>query len=344
MAGHPQVAGYSLFHGPKHAVDGVLNKITPIESELRQKVEDYVNEVMHLDHIYTQQLYGRVNPSLNKDYEYFWESPWVEEHIIDSNKRRRINEQEKSLAVRSFIKYKATQETNDVDDLLLNIKKLQKWEESDAKNSVKTVSRVVHSFEQMAIRRLFTTLQGLKRPAALANLTRLCSSPANPTDLSNGMSPAAHALRRSALTRDMLVSLVTVEILIANGIGQNGSINQRKALNSQRDVATFQLINALEECPPYRLPRDTIGLPLMYVNCNLCVQKGILVVTNGNTATYILDIDNEGEEVSENFESITTINITHVFKEAEGDDVLLPTTVRTSKPTALAPYAVGLLG
>ena len=167
-----------------------------------RRVTRYINEAMALDHKYIQNLYGRVNPSMQKDYDWFWESPWVEEHIRDTNKRRRMQEQQKALTVRSFIK--GTMQLGDgggnMKEILDNINTLQEWEDNDdhkvfntctvkrafqtsltfmsEQEGVKSVSRVVHSFELKGVRRLLATVApgGLRRPIAMAHLCRLCGS------------------------------------------------------------------------------------------------------------------------------------------------------------------------
>ena len=81
-----------------------LHQISHVEVDVRARLETYINTGMQLDHMYIEKLYGRVNPSINRDYDYFWESPWVEEHVNDNNKRRRIEEQQKNYAFRSVIR------------------------------------------------------------------------------------------------------------------------------------------------------------------------------------------------------------------------------------------------
>ena len=61
------------------------------------------------------------------------------------------------------------------------------------------------------------------------------------------------------------------------------------AINTLIDVLYRAYVNAL--------PRDTMGIPLMKVQANVCVSKGVLVVASKahQKATYILDIDNLDE-------------------------------------------------
>ena len=60
-------AGFVPF-ASQRVVRAQLYKITPIESDLQTKVKFYVENVMQRDHQYVRNLYGRVNPVLQKDY------------------------------------------------------------------------------------------------------------------------------------------------------------------------------------------------------------------------------------------------------------------------------------
>ena len=59
----------------------------------------------------------------------------------------------------------------------------------------------------------------------------------------------------------------------------------------KRSDATFGIIRRIFKLTDKQIPVDTVGLPLMGVNYNLCVSKGVLLVGPGSTnATYVLDI------------------------------------------------------
>lgn len=315
--------------GSRRVVRGQLYKITPIQSDLLARVQTYVENVMQLDHQYIRNLYGRVNPVLQKDYDYFWESPWLQEHGQDTQKRRRIEEQQKNMAVRNFMR--SQQDVEDVEGYIQRVDQLMDWEERSYKrNVVKTVSRIVQSYELDAVRNIISVLATgqLKRRSAEAHLARLLGNTGDIRVTPNGVEPVAHTLRRNPTLSDLFVGVVASELILAVvcGGGSSVSIHMSRLRHAARDNAIIQLLNAMEALSPSNLPPDTVGLPLMEVNGNMCVRKGILVVTGGsNAAKYILDIvgDEDGDSRAiRDLKDVRTIHLTGDIISEDADPLV----------------------
>ena len=97
------------------------------------------------DHMYVEKLYGRVNPSINRDYDYFWESQWVEEHIHDSNKKRRMDEQNRNYAYRNFIRASAD---NKKTSLKRTLQAMQEFDDMSRKDYVRYTTPI-NPFDQL---------------------------------------------------------------------------------------------------------------------------------------------------------------------------------------------------
>ena len=334
-----------VFGITRKVVRGQLYKITPIQSDLRARVQKYIETSLQLDHEYIRLLYGRVNPVLQKDYDYFWESPWLQEHGQDTQKRRRVEEQQKSLAYSAYVKAACAQDTDDVKSYLDRVNQLKVWEEeSHGKNTIKTVSRIVHSYELDSVRSMLSILmtKQLERPAAETHLIRLLGV-RDLTSLSNGVAPVAHALRRNPILSDLFAAAVATQLILSVVCGGSTScsIHMSRVRHTARDNALVQLLDAMESVRPAMLPVDTIGLPLMQVNCNMCISKGILVVTGGSdSASYILDISGAEEDepgVVHDLTNVRTIQLSDtIIREEPEIDIDMPT-MRAPKAAAQAP-------
>ena len=187
----------------------------------------------------------------------------------------------------------------------------------------RTVSRVVQSFEAKAIQRVITAISpgALRRPIAQYHLARLCNSPAGSLTVVGDLTTAANTLRRNPITRDLLISIVTAELLLANtnGGGQIGVIHQSKFLQCERDTATIQMLNALQVCTEDQLPMDTVGMPLMEVNSSICVRHGVLIVRqNKDDPQYVMVFNDNKTKLEAN----TQITIDEIFTETNEDDDL----------------------
>lgn len=293
------------FHSFTPKLKGTLFKISPLSNQVSVNVETYVHGgSMVRDLVYIRSLYGLVNPSQKREFSFFWESPWVEEHIKDTAKKRKLEEQQKSLAVRTYIRASSTsasvqQEPEDLDKFLNNVSKLTDWEDhsssDSARESVKTVSRIVQSFEKKAVRNILNLMESgnVKKTVALNHLNRLRGGVYGDID------DIAHTLRRSTTTYDCFATLVASEILFSDGTNgsRNTSIHLSKRLDFERQMAAMTLIEVLQRISSQTaLPKDTLGLPLMQTECKLCVSKGVLVVCGEDEhASYILNLENHAK-------------------------------------------------
>jgi len=101
-----QGEGYHSFQGRQ--VKGVLYRLSPMTNQLRKRMTRYVHDgYMDKDLRYVQIIYGLMNTSGKKDFEMFWESPWVEEHVRDTSKKKKVDAQQRAMAVKSYIRANA---------------------------------------------------------------------------------------------------------------------------------------------------------------------------------------------------------------------------------------------
>lgn len=297
------------FHSFAPKAQGVLFKISPLSKEVSDDIEAYMrNGAMQRDLVFVDTLYGIVAPSQSREYSMFWESPWVEEQIKETGKKRKIEAQQRTMAVRSFIKASTSsaqpaQDAQDVDRFLHTVDRLAEWDRQTAsmddtvRESVKTVSRMVQSFEKKAVMTLLSLLQSgsmrSSNSAALHHLQRLRNTATSDID------SIAHSLRRSPHTYIAFASLVAAELVLseANSGSKNISINTARRMDQERFHCVNTMLDVLNSATPATLPKDTLGLPLMQTNSHICISKGVLVVANQNAtqATYILEIENLDE-------------------------------------------------
>ena len=100
--------GYVEFRGRQ--VKGTLYKISGMSDEVQKRMHAYVHDGwIQKDLRYVREVFGLVNTSGRKDFELFWESPWIEEHIRDTPKKRKLEAQQRSMAVRSYIRASSVQ-------------------------------------------------------------------------------------------------------------------------------------------------------------------------------------------------------------------------------------------
>ena len=129
----------------------------------------------------------------------------MEEHLTDSNKRRRIEEQQRGYFTREYIRSKTSDlSPAALQDLKKDLVDLQEWErDPKMRDMIKTVSRVVQSMEIRALGSVMDVLKGgrLMRPNALQQLYRLWGD-------TRELGLAAHAIRRAPCMRAAFVELV----------------------------------------------------------------------------------------------------------------------------------------
>jgi len=306
---------------------GILYKLNPLSDANEHLIRRYVNEgFMQRDLRYARELYGLINTSGRKDFSYVWESPWVEEHVRDTNKRKRQEVQQRSFAVKNFLKASSNHDTDNVDRFIKNVDKLTEWEEKiDSNEDIKTISRVVQSFEKVAVRQLLNFCDSL----ASQHYTRVKYIVRNLMHQNNteGVFGVCNTLRRSNAIFDLFACLVACEVNFADSTNgsKNLSIYANKLLESKRENALSKLIHALDNLQDetVELPRDEIGMPLMNVNFNVCISKGVIVVgKNSSKAVYVLDIQsakNYESNGSLNLEDVRSIEITQRFSAEDKD-------------------------
>jgi len=256
--------GYQEFKSQQ--ARGILYKLSPLTNDIQQKVTDYVhNGAMQADLRYARELFGLINTSGRRDFSYVWESPWIEEHVRDTAKRRKIETQQRSTAVRNFLKASSSHDSDNVDKFMQNVDQLTKWEETyDSKEDVKTIS-----------------------------------------------------LRRSPDVYDLFANIVACEINWADGTNgsKNLSIYASRQLEYKKENALIKMMHGLDKIHGKEITKDNIGLPLMNIDFNICVSKGVLLVgSNSNSATYILDIeDNNDANGRLDLSGVKTIKIIQKF-------------------------------
>jgi len=300
---------------------GILYKLNPLSNDNEHLIKRYVNEgYMQKDLRFARELYGLVNTSGRKDFTYVWESPWVEEHVRDTNKRKRQEVQQRSYAVKNFLKASSSHDTDNVERFIQNVDKLTEWEEKiDTNEDIKTISRVVQSFEKVAVRQLLNFFESV----ASQQYTRVKYIVKNLLNQAKeeGVSCLCNTFRRSGVCFDLFANLVACEVNFADSTNgsKNLSIYANKLLESKRVNALSKLINCLDSIQDeaMELPMDVIGMPLMNINFNVCISKGVIIVgKNSNKAVYVLDIQsakNYEPNGSLNLEDVKTIEIVQQF-------------------------------
>jgi hypothetical protein len=319
-------SGYRAFRA--RTAKGILYRLSPLDDPLRARLTTYVQDgAMDADLRYVRAVFGLVNTSGRKEFDQYWESPWVEEHVRDTARKRKLDAQQRSLAVRAYIRAStAAQEPENVDRFLDTVDKLTEWEDQHgARDLVKTVSRLVQSFEQVAL----TTLHGLLE-------TPTCDAYRAATRASlvaEDREATACTLRRHPDVFHAFATLVAAELIWAEATNgaRNTTIYMCRQLDEKRAGAGMALVRRLAG-QPRALAHDVVGMPLMSVNGSMCVTRGVLVVMPGGTsATYVLDLQ-EGE-TPEDLTQLKTIQITRVMDEEPERDKKIKSDVTKKKRT-----------
>ena len=84
-----------------------------------------------------------------------------QEHVHETSKKRRLDSMQKASAVRSFVKNVSAQESQDIDKYMNTVDTLSRWQDqnNNENEDVKTVSRLVQSYERVAVRTLLAAVQ-----------------------------------------------------------------------------------------------------------------------------------------------------------------------------------------
>ena len=254
----------------------------------------------------------------------------LEEQAYDSSRKRKVDARQRAMAVRSYIHNTTTATaaaaaasgggadglTNNIDSFLSTVDKLTDWvDKQDTKEIVKTVSRMVQSFERTAI----TTMIGMLDLAACRSYRSMVRALIDPSFIDTAgasLETVACTLRRSDRVFHHFAALVAAELFWSEGTNgaRNTTIYNSKQLDEKRQAAAMGLIRELARLTEQELPHDLTGLPLMSVRCNMCVSHGVLVVMPGSTsATYVLDITDRLDALD--LDQIQTIRISRVVTE-----------------------------
>ena len=287
--------GYTEFRSRQ--ARGILYKLDPMPDDVHTKMHEYVHGgFMEKDLRFAREVFGLTNTSGRKEFTTYWESPWVEEHIRDTTKRRKVEAQERAMAARTFIRNSSANESDNVSKFIETVETLRKWEDnSDSRDNVKTISRLIQSFERVAVRNMMTNYNSANGVALNLNQSvgeQHFARIQRESSIKN-ISSIAHTLRRSDHVFDMFALLVAAEISVADlkSGTRNISISLATSIVEKRDDAENNIINRLEHLEVSELPADNVGLPLMTVPYNLCVSRGVLLVGPDTKTTYVLDIE-----------------------------------------------------
>jgi hypothetical protein len=272
---------------------------------------------MKRDLRYAREIYGLINTSGRKDFSYVWESPWVEEHVRDTVKRKKTESFQRSLAVKNFLKASSANDSDNVEKFITNVDILTKWEDKyDSKEEVKTISRVIQSFERVSVRQIMNfinSVSGNQYPRLNLLFNRI----------GQDSSIIANTLRRSDELFDVFANMVATEINWADGTNgsKNLSIHMSKQLQHKKDNALMKLIHTIDnDINIHRnMNVDSIGIPLMNIDFNMCVSHGVIVVgQESNVASYILDIEGRTDANGMlNLTGVRTINISQQISESK---------------------------
>jgi hypothetical protein len=313
-------AGGTFFNFRKKQAKGTLFKLAQMPSDVERQMNIYINEG-HMDNDlrFAREVFGLVNTSGRKDFSAYWESPWLEEHIRDTAKRRKIVSQNKEAASRQYMR---NLDDVGVGEFINNFDNLRKWQEDeDVRENVKTVSRLIQSFERVAVRAVTheldnnASLNGYKNKVndMLEHLKG---------NHSNDVTITCHSLRRSDIMFDLFAMSVAMEITWADSTSgsRNLSVKLTDEIKLKRKNATIDIIRKLgsDNLHIRDMIVDEVGLPLMKVNYNLCISRGVLLVgPNSTNATYVLDI--EGSTNSEGVLDLTGVKNILITQEYAGE-------------------------
>lgn len=312
----------------KRRARGILYKLNPMSDSLKIKVTAYVEDgAMQKDLRYAREIFGLINTAGRKDFAYVWESPWIEEHIRDTAKRKRVESQHRSMAVKNFLKASSTHDTDNIEKFITNVDRLTEWEDKyESREDVKTISRVVQSYERVAVRQILNFCESVPGEQ-YHNVRALIHGLQSSTAELAGISPIANALRRADVSFDLFAAMVASEINWAdctNG-SRNISIFANKQLEYKKDTALTKLIHGLDSIlissSRNPIPTDTVGMPLMDINFNICISHGVLVVgQKSRSATYVLDIVDDGKEGRHqdiDLSGVKTVEIIQTFSDED---------------------------
>jgi hypothetical protein len=310
----------TFFNFRKRQAKGTLFKLAQMPSDVEAQMNTYINEG-HMDNDlrFAREVFGLVNTSGRKDFNAYWESPWLEEHIRDTAKRRKVVSQNKEFASRQYMR---NLDDVGVGEFINNFDNLRKWQEDeDVRENVKTVSRLIQSFERVAVRAVRQELAN--NPAMNAYMYRVDDQLKRlQGEHPNDVTPICHSLQRSDAMFDLFAMSVAMEITWADATSgsRNLSVKLTDEIKYRRKSASIEIIRRLGDVDfgTDAIDLDEVGLPLMKVNYNLCISRGVLLVgPNSTNATYVLDI--EGSTDSHGVLDLTGVKTITITQEYSGE-------------------------
>jgi hypothetical protein len=309
---------YVSFAG-KH-IRAVMYKLVPISDPMKAEVTAYVHGGgMEKDLRFAREVFGRTNTSGRKDFLDFWESPWVEEHVRETSKKRRLDSVQKASAARNYVRNASAQETQDLDKYMSSVDTLSRWQDQTNENDdVKTVSRMVQSFERVTVR----TLMGAVKQGWAAGYGNARQNLVNmrATTEEEGITGVCHTIRRHDALFDLFAAAVAMEISWADATSgtRNTPIYMCRQIQDNKEGATKALVRALNSTTIEEA--DEIGIPLMRINGNMCVSSnGVLIMGKDSTdAVYVLDMLNGFNAQGRlDLTDVKTIHIMDTFSEKD---------------------------
>jgi len=207
------------------------------------------------------------------------------------------------------------------------VDKLTEWkdkQEAGCQEVVKTVSRMVQSFEHVAINNLINETRNNGKKWAGYDFKNFLGKDAREDNSNNehggqeiggasilgSISSVANALRRSDVIYHHFATLVVAEIILANFLSGQRNIQVSfffhlpifkfhilrfvfvcikkvylaKQLELKQEEAIIMMLRSLGRCEEAQIPQDTIGMPLMEMRGSMCISRGVLVVVPGSVS------------------------------------------------------------
>jgi hypothetical protein len=236
------------------------------------------------------------------------------------------------MAVRSYIRGTTglqNEAQQDVGKFIETVDQLTQWEDRhDAKDSVKTVSRMVQSFERTAIRSVtgivsaspYTIYRDSVQTAFALDRHEEGDGTAD-TVGSCQIESTACWLRRNDQLFDLFAAAVANEIIWADATNGTRSIAMHlcERLLNKKNEALVNIARTIHAQAAV-FQRDEVGMPLMEMNGSMCVARGVLVVCPGSqSATYVLDVEQpHGADPAAPLDltNVRNITITHVMNDS----------------------------
>ena len=210
---------------------------------------------------------------------------------------------------------------------------LHSQDRHDAKDNIKTVSRMVQSFERTTIRSVASAVSVAPytryKDAVQAAFALNRPAPAGADDDADTVGSCqiestACWLRRNDQLFDLFATAVATEIIWADSTNGTRTIPMHlcERLMNKKNEALLNLARTIYAQDATFVP-DDVGMPLMEMDGSMCVSRGVLVVCpGGQSATYVLDIEqpHAAADGTLDLTDVRTITITRVMADAARRD------------------------